>query len=129
MGSGIAHVCALAGLDVVLTDIDAAALGKARGRIDAQHGAPGGRGRIGEEDKQAALARIATAPDYAAFADCDLVIEAATENEAVKREIFKKLVPALKPDGAASPPTPRRSRSPGSPRPPTGRAGSSACIS
>jgi 3-hydroxybutyryl-CoA dehydrogenase len=56
------------------------------------------RGRIREEDKAAALSRISEAPDYRAFRDCDMVIEAATEKEEVKREIFKKLVPMLKPE-------------------------------
>ena len=98
MGRGIAHVCALAGYDVVLTDINAEALAKARDIIDANLGRQVARGRIGEADKAAALARIATAPDYAMFGDCDMVIEAATENEAVKRAIFEKLVPALKPE-------------------------------
>ncbi|HVB18170.1 MAG TPA: 3-hydroxybutyryl-CoA dehydrogenase [Stellaceae bacterium] len=98
MGRGIAHVCALAGYNVVLTDINAEALAKARDIIDANLGRQVARGRIGEEDKAAALARIATAPDYAMFGDCDMVIEAATENEAVKRAIFEKLVPALKPE-------------------------------
>ncbi len=97
MGRGIAHVCALAGLDVVLTDIDAAALGKAREAIAGSLARQVARGRIREEDRAAALAHIATAPDYAAFGDCDMVIEAATEKEAVKREIFKNLVPVLKP--------------------------------
>ena len=98
MGRGIAHVCALAGLDVVLTDVSADALAKARETIAGSLSRQVARGRIREEDKAAALARIATAPDYAAFGDCDMVIEAATEKEAVKREIFTRLVPVLKPD-------------------------------
>jgi 3-hydroxybutyryl-CoA dehydrogenase len=56
------------------------------------------RGTIREEDKAAALARIHMGLDYALFADCDMVIEAATEKEEIKREIFKKLTPHLKPD-------------------------------
>ena len=98
MGRGIAHVCALAGLDVLLTDISAEALAKAPGEIDRNMSRQVARGRIGEDDKAAALARIAAAPDYAAFGDCDMVIEAATEREAIKREIFRQLVPMLKPD-------------------------------
>src|SRR6202043_1373802 len=54
-------------------------------------------GRISEEDGAAALAHISQTSDYAAFGDCDMVIEAATEREGVKREIFKKLVPFLNP--------------------------------
>ena len=98
MGRGIAHVCALAGLDVVMTDVSGDALSVARQIIDQNLSRQVARGRIREEDKAAALGHIAAAPDYAAFGDCDMVIEAATEKEAVKREIFQKLVPALKPD-------------------------------
>jgi 3-hydroxybutyryl-CoA dehydrogenase len=97
MGRGIAHVCALAGLHIVMTDASAEALAKAEGEIDRSMARQVARGRISEADKAAALARIAISPDYAAFADCDMVIEAATEREATKREIFQKLVPALKP--------------------------------
>jgi 3-hydroxybutyryl-CoA dehydrogenase len=98
MGGGIAHVCALAGFEVVLTDIEAAALANAVATIERNLARQVARGRIGEEEKAAALARIHPAPDYAALADCDLIIEAATEKEEVKRAIFKKLVPILKPD-------------------------------
>jgi 3-hydroxybutyryl-CoA dehydrogenase len=97
MGRGIAHVCALAGLDVVMTDVSAAALAQARETIERNLSRQVARGRIREADKAAALGRIATSADYAAFADCDMVIEAATEKEEVKREIYKKLVPLLKP--------------------------------
>jgi 3-hydroxybutyryl-CoA dehydrogenase len=97
MGRGIAHVCALARLQIVMTDASAEALAKAEGEIDRNMARQVARGRISEEDKAAALARIFTSPDYAAFADCDMVIEAATERKATKREIFQKLVPALKP--------------------------------
>jgi 3-hydroxybutyryl-CoA dehydrogenase len=97
MGRGIAHVCALAGLDVVMTDVNAAALAQGREVIERNLSRQVARGRIREEDKAAALRHIATAADYAAFADCDMVIEAATEKEEVKREIYKKLVPLLKP--------------------------------
>jgi 3-hydroxybutyryl-CoA dehydrogenase len=98
MGRGIAHVCALAGLDVVLSDVSAAALAQGREIIDRNLARQVARGRIREEDKMAALGRISSAAGYSAFAECDMVIEAATEKEAVKREIFKELVPVLKPD-------------------------------
>jgi 3-hydroxybutyryl-CoA dehydrogenase len=97
MGQGIAHVCALAGLDVVLTDVSPEALARGMETIDANLGRQVARGRIREEEKTAAFAHIAAAPDYAGFADCDMVIEAATEKEDVKREVFKALVPRLKP--------------------------------
>jgi 3-hydroxybutyryl-CoA dehydrogenase len=96
MGSGIAHVCALAGLNVRLGDVDPAALERAVQTIDRNLVRQVSRGKIGEGDKQAAMAHIATGTDYDQFGDCDIVIEAATEKEAVKREIFKLLVPRLK---------------------------------
>ena len=98
MGSGIAHVCALAGLDVRMSDVDPAALERAVQTIDRNLVRQVSRGKISEADKQAAMARIVTGTDYALFADCDFVIEAATEKEAIKREIFKQLVPKLKPE-------------------------------
>jgi 3-hydroxybutyryl-CoA dehydrogenase len=97
MGRGIAHVCALAGLTVVLTDVSAEALGNARQAIEGSLTRQVARGRIREEDRAAALTRITETSDYRAFGDCDMVIEAATEKEDVKREIFKKLVPMLSP--------------------------------
>jgi 3-hydroxybutyryl-CoA dehydrogenase len=98
MGSGIAHVCALAGLSVRLGDVDPAALERAVQTIDRNLVRQVSRGKISEGDKQAAMAHIATGTDYDQFGDCDIVIEAATEKEAVKREIFKLLVPKLKPE-------------------------------
>ena len=98
MGRGIAHVCALAGLDVLLSDANPAALAQARDTIGSNLARQVARGRIKEEEKAAALGRIKAAGDYRAFADCDMVIEAATEKEAVKREIFKELVPVLNPE-------------------------------
>jgi 3-hydroxybutyryl-CoA dehydrogenase len=98
MGSGIAHVCALAGLDVHMGDVDPAALERAVQTIDRNLVRQISRGKISEADKQAAMARITTGTDYALFGDCDIVIEAATEKEAIKRDIFKLLVPKLKPE-------------------------------
>ena len=98
MGGGIAHVCTLAGIDVVVTDINEEALQRGRQAIERNLSRQAARGTIREEDKNAALARIQMGLDYALFADCGMVIEAATEKEEVKREIFKKLTPHLKPD-------------------------------
>jgi 3-hydroxybutyryl-CoA dehydrogenase len=98
MGGGIAHVCALAGFDVVMTDIDDDALQRGRAAIERNLARQVARGRIKEAEEQAALARIATGLDYALFDNCDMVIEAATEKEEVKRQIFKKLTPHLRPD-------------------------------
>jgi 3-hydroxybutyryl-CoA dehydrogenase len=98
MGAGIAHVCALAGLDVVIADVNEEALRRGREAIDRSLSRQIARGKIREEDKDAALDRIAIGLDYAQFADCGMVIEAATEKEEVKREIFKKLIRVLNPD-------------------------------
>ena len=98
MGGGIAHVCALAGIDVVVVDINEEALLRGRQAIERNLARQVARGTIREEDKDAALARIQMGLDYALFAECGMVIEAATEKEEIKREIFKKLTPALKPD-------------------------------
>jgi 3-hydroxybutyryl-CoA dehydrogenase len=98
MGGGIAHVCALAGYDVVVTDINDDALRRGREAIDRNLSRQVSRGKIREEEKDAALGRIQMGLDYALFGDCDMVIEAATEKEEIKREIFKKLTPALRPD-------------------------------
>jgi 3-hydroxybutyryl-CoA dehydrogenase len=98
MGGGIAHVCALAGYDVVMTDVDDDALQRGRAAIDRNMARQVARGRIREDEKEAGLARIATGIDYSLFDDCDMVIEAATEKEEVKRQIFKKLTPHLRPD-------------------------------
>jgi 3-hydroxybutyryl-CoA dehydrogenase len=96
MGSGISHVCALAGYQVRLTDVDAKALDNALQVIDRNLTRQVARGKVSEADKNAALKRIKTGTSYEAFTDCDLVIETATEKEDIKREIFKKLVPSLK---------------------------------
>ena len=96
MGSGIAHVCALAGIPVVLLDVQAPALEKALGLIGRNLDRQVNRTLISEIDKLETLARITTSSDYAAFGECDMVIEAATEKEDVKRAIFKTLVPHLK---------------------------------
>jgi 3-hydroxybutyryl-CoA dehydrogenase len=98
MGRGIAHVCALAGIDVLIADSNPAVLGRAMEIIEGSLSRQVARGRIREEDKAAALARIVTSTDLAAFGDCDMAIEAATEKEDVKREVYAKLVPHLKPE-------------------------------
>jgi 3-hydroxybutyryl-CoA dehydrogenase len=98
MGNGIAHVCSLAGIPVVINDIAPARLKEALATINGNMTRQVARKRISEDDKQRALERIATAENYDAFSDCDLVIEAATEKEEVKRKIFTELCPTLKPE-------------------------------
>jgi 3-hydroxybutyryl-CoA dehydrogenase len=98
MGAGIAQICARAGYQVVLSDISAEALSRGVETISTNLARQVSRGRIGEVERAEALAAIETGTDYSIFGDCDVVIEAATEKEAIKREIFKLLVPALKED-------------------------------
>jgi 3-hydroxybutyryl-CoA dehydrogenase len=98
MGNGIAHVCALAGYDVVLADVTEDRLEKAIEQMGRNMDRQVRRGLIDDLAKTEAIARIRTTIDYASFGDCDIVIEAATENEAVKRQVFEKLVPYLRPD-------------------------------
>jgi len=95
MGNGIAHVAALAGYEVKLLDVEQERLDKGLVTIGRNMDRQIRRKTITEKDKAAALARIETGLDYAIFGDCDVVIEAATENEEVKRAIFKALVPHL----------------------------------
>jgi 3-hydroxybutyryl-CoA dehydrogenase len=95
MGSGIAHVLSLAGYDVLLEDIDAEQLDKALALIRKNMGRQAAKGHIAEADIEPAMQKIATASSLSAMSDCDLVIEAATEDEAVKRAIFKELSPFL----------------------------------
>jgi 3-hydroxybutyryl-CoA dehydrogenase len=98
MGSGIAHVAALAGFDVVLNDISDERLKAGLATINGYMARQVQREQIAEGDRRDALARITTTNAYEGLSDCDLVIEAATENEAVKRKIFSVLCASLKPD-------------------------------
>ena len=98
MGNGIAHVFALAGDDVLLNDVDQEALDKAVSlstrNLDRQVKGE----KIGEAEKNDALGRIRTTLALKDLGETDLVIEAATEKEAVKQKIFEELLPHLKPD-------------------------------
>ncbi|MDX2258612.1 MAG: 3-hydroxybutyryl-CoA dehydrogenase [Hyphomicrobiaceae bacterium] len=96
MGNGIAHVVALAGYDVAINDLKKEAVEKALQIIDKNMTRQVAKGTLKEAEKGPALKRISYAPDFAALGDCDLVIEAATEDEAVKRRIFVDLCPKLK---------------------------------
>ena len=98
MGSGIAHVCALAGMSVLLNDVSADRIKAGIATINGNMARQVSRKRITEEERQAALKRIAPAESYDAFGDCDLVIEAATEKEDVKRGIYATLCASLKPE-------------------------------
>ncbi|MEP2981379.1 MAG: 3-hydroxybutyryl-CoA dehydrogenase [Lentilitoribacter sp.] len=98
MGSGIAHVCALSGYNVLIHDVSADQIEKALASIDKNMTRQVAKEKLTEADKTAALARISAAPELLALSDCDMAIEAATENEAIKKKIFEALCPILKPD-------------------------------
>jgi 3-hydroxybutyryl-CoA dehydrogenase len=98
MGTGIAHVAALAGFDVLLNDISEERIQAGLATINGNMARQVASGRIAEDARKKALERIAAAADYDALADCDLIIESATEQEAVKTKIFGQVSPVVKPD-------------------------------
>jgi len=98
MGNGIAHVCALAGLKVRLLDVDEGRLEAAMEAMDRNMDRQVRRGLFDEIEKAQALERVVTTTNVADFGDCDMVVEAATENEEVKRSIFKSMIPHLAAD-------------------------------
>ncbi|MDB5570790.1 MAG: 3-hydroxybutyryl-CoA dehydrogenase [Hyphomicrobiales bacterium] len=98
MGNGIAHVAAVAGFDVVLNDIAEERVKAGLATINGNLSRQVSKGQISDEDRKAALARIAPSSSYEDLSDCDLVIEAATENEELKRKIFTALCPSVKPE-------------------------------
>ena len=95
MGAGIAHVAALANRNVVLLDVNEAALNKALESIERNIQRQASRGKLEDGAAEKALKRITITTDYSDFNTSDLVIEAATENETIKRKIFETLVPNL----------------------------------
>jgi 3-hydroxybutyryl-CoA dehydrogenase len=97
MGNGIAHVCALAGYDVIMTDISAEALDDALALIDKNLSRQVAREKITDAEMADALGRIRTTTTLAELGPTDLIIEAATERETVKQAIFEDLLPHLKP--------------------------------
>ncbi len=98
MGNGIAHVFALAGYDVLLTDVNEEALKKALATVTKNLDRQVKGGKITEADKAATLGRIRTTMTLTDLGQTDLIIEAATEKEAVKNAIFAELLPHLKPE-------------------------------
>jgi 3-hydroxybutyryl-CoA dehydrogenase len=98
MGHGIAQVTAQAGYDVVLREVDDAALAKGIGRIEKQLARAVEKGKSSQEDADAVRARINGTTDYNDLADCDLVIEAITENLPLKIEMWKQLDGIVKPE-------------------------------
>jgi 3-hydroxybutyryl-CoA dehydrogenase len=97
MGSGIAHVIALAGYEVVLNDIAPEKLAESLKIIERNMQRQVSRGIVGDLDKREAFARITPSNSLADFGDVDLAIEAATEDEATKKQIFQSLQPHLNP--------------------------------
>ena len=95
MGNGIAHVMALAGYDVMLTDVKQEALDSAIALVDKNMTRQVGRGAISDADKKGAMSRITPTLTLTDLGQTDLVIEAATERETVKDAIFRELVPHL----------------------------------
>ena len=91
MGNGIAHVIALAGYDVAINDIRKEAFEKALGVIQRNMARQATRGLITDTDMKTAMGRITFAPALESLGDCDIVIEAATEDETIKRKIFTDL--------------------------------------
>ncbi len=97
MGNGIAHVVALAGYNVLLNDISKERVETALATINGNMSRQVHRGKITENDRDKALSLISYASSLEAFGEADLVIEAATEDEDVKRKILIALCPQLKP--------------------------------
>ncbi|HTZ01098.1 MAG TPA: 3-hydroxybutyryl-CoA dehydrogenase [Xanthobacteraceae bacterium] len=98
MGNGIAHVCALSGFSVLLNDVVPERITAGLATINGNLARQVSRQRISDEERQAAIKRITPANTLDELGDCDLVIEAATEQEDVKRRIFSALCPSLRPD-------------------------------
>jgi 3-hydroxybutyryl-CoA dehydrogenase len=95
MGTGIAHVIALGGYSVALNDLKKETAEESVRTIEKYLKRQAEKGIITEADVKPALKRISVAPSFEAFSDCDLVIEAATEDEAIKRKIFAEVCPKL----------------------------------
>ena len=98
MGSGIAQVCAQAGMDVMINDVSAERINAGLATINGNLQRLQAKEQLSDTDRQKAMELIQPAAEFEGFADCDLVIEAASENEEVKRKIFTRLCPVLKPE-------------------------------
>jgi 3-hydroxybutyryl-CoA dehydrogenase len=98
MGNGIAHVAALAGLEVLLLDAAPEAVTQAIATIGNNLDRQVSKGLITPEDGETALGRISVLADYGGFASCDIVIEAASEREDIKRAVFREVIAHVGPD-------------------------------
>ncbi|MEM7461155.1 MAG: 3-hydroxybutyryl-CoA dehydrogenase [Pseudomonadota bacterium] len=99
MGSGIAHVCALAGYEVLLNDLSSDNVESGLATINGNLARQAASKKITEKDRKKAISLLGPAPQMEDLASCDLVIEAATENEAIKRNIYATICPILNPEG------------------------------
>ncbi|MDS4010805.1 MAG: 3-hydroxybutyryl-CoA dehydrogenase [Defluviicoccus sp.] len=102
MGTGIAQVCATAGLAVILLDAEPARLDQAMAALAASFNRAADRGRMTKDEAAAALARIHPVQEYARFSECQVAIEAVNEDEAAKRAVLKSLCAVLPPDAIIS---------------------------
>jgi 3-hydroxybutyryl-CoA dehydrogenase len=98
MGCGIAHVCAIAGYKVQVYDLSQERIEAGLATINGNLARQVSNGKLADEDRKAALSRISGSSDINDLASMDLVIEAATEDESVKRKIFAQICPILKPE-------------------------------
>ena len=98
MGNGIAQVCVQAGYDVALNDLSEDRINAGFATINGNLAKLVAKGTLKEDERQIMLGRLNAAPSMEDLGDCDLVIEAATENEEIKRKIFTALTPLLKSD-------------------------------
>ncbi|MBN8919547.1 MAG: NAD(P)-binding domain-containing protein [Rhizobiales bacterium] len=98
MGSGIAHVCALAGHSVLLNDVTPDRIRAGLATINGNMARQAARGHITEDQRRGALERIEAADTLEAMGDCDLIIETAIEKEELKRKLFAELCQNLKPE-------------------------------
>jgi 3-hydroxyacyl-CoA dehydrogenase / enoyl-CoA hydratase / 3-hydroxybutyryl-CoA epimerase len=98
MGAGVAYVTAQAGIDVVLIDRDQESADKGKAHSQKLISDQVNRGRATSADRDALLARITATPDYAALADCDLIIEAVFEDRKVKEEAIAKAQAVIRKD-------------------------------
>ena len=98
MGNGIAQVAAMAGLKVVMSDISTELVEKGLATIDKMLSKGVAKGKLGEEEKTAAMGRIQTSTALADMADVDIVVEAASEKESIKFDIFQQLDEICKPE-------------------------------
>jgi 3-hydroxybutyryl-CoA dehydrogenase len=98
IGAGIAHACCHAGIRVRLKDVSENAGEAALASISRDLARQVAKGQLSEAEREAAFARVELTSSYAELTDCDLIIEAATEDENIKRQIFTALGPVLKPE-------------------------------